>query len=140
MADDPYDLHRFVEAQVGTYDAALAELVAGRKRNHWMWFIFPQARGLGHSPMAHRFGIASLREARAYLCHPVLGPRLVACTDAVMRQSPGTLHGIFGAPDDVKFCSSMTLFDLAEPAGLYSAALARWCEGRADERTIALLA
>ena len=106
-----------------------------------MWFVFPQLRGLGHSAMAMRYGIGSLDEARAYLAHPVLGPRLIECTRAVLAIEGRPLHAIFGSPDDVKFCSSMTLFSLAaeENEIVFRQALDRFCGGRADERTLDLL-
>jgi uncharacterized protein (DUF1810 family) len=137
---DRFDLARFVAAQAAVYDTALAELRAGRKRSHWMWFVFPQLRGLGHSPTAQFYGIGSAEEARAYLAHSVLGPRLAACTEAVLGVRSGTLHDIFGSPDDMKFRSSMTLFDAMAPGGAYAEAIARWCGGEKDERTLALLA
>src|SRR4051812_39696688 len=104
---DPHDLQRFAAAQEPVFSTALAELRAGRKRTHWMWFIFPQLRGLGRSPTAIYYGIGSLDEARAYLAHPVLGPRLDLCTDAVLGVEGRTLHEIFGSPDNMKFHSSM---------------------------------
>jgi uncharacterized protein (DUF1810 family) len=134
---DPYDLDRFVQAQAGSWEQALTELIAGRKRTHWMWFVFPQARGLGRSSMAQRYGIASLEEARAYLAHPLLGPRLERCTRAVLDCGVPDLHAIFGAPDDVKFISSMSLFRLADagPGGIWQTALDRWNRGRLDAGT-----
>jgi len=134
-----FHLERFVEAQAPVFDAALAELAAGRKRSHWMWFVFPQLRGLGRSPTSEFFGIASAAEARAYLAHPLLGPRLEAAL-AALNGSPGrSLGEVFGSPDDLKFCSCMTLFAALAPAGPYGPALQRWCEGRHDARTLALL-
>ena len=108
-----FDLERFVTAQAPVFAAALAELKAGQKRSHWMCFVFPQLRGLGLSPMAERYLIDSLAEARAYLAHPLLGPRLQECTRAVLAIEGRPLRAIFGSPDDLKFCSSMTLFSLA---------------------------
>jgi len=139
---DPHDLERFVDAQAPAYDAALGELRAGTKRTHWMWFIFPQVRGLGFSPLARRYGIASLDEARAYLAHPVLGPRLHACVDAVLTHPGRSLHAIFGSPDDLKFGSSMTLFALADGTveNVFVRALDQFCNGRRDERTLELIA
>lgn len=134
----PYDLQRFLAAQAGVIDTALAELRAGRKRSHWMWFIFPQLKGLGQSSMAWLYGIEGLDEARAYLAHPVLGPRLGAAVAAVQESPADSLNALFGSPDDLKFCSSMTLFAAAAPEGPCSAALERWCEGP-DRRTLALL-
>jgi uncharacterized protein (DUF1810 family) len=123
------------------FATALAELKAGRKRSHWMWFVFPQLRGLGQSAMAQRYGVASLAEAKAYLAHPLLGPRLVECTRAVLAVEGRSLHAIFGSPDDLKFRSSMTLFALAanEDQSVFRQALDHCCGGHADERTLALL-
>ena len=140
MGDDPLD--RFVTAQAGNYDAALDELRAGRKRSHWMWWIFPQMRGLGLSPTAQLYGIGSRAEAKAYLVHPLLGERLAACTGAVLATRGRTRHEIFGSLDDVKFASSMTLFaavasgDAARP---FRDALDRFCDGQPDARTLHLL-
>jgi uncharacterized protein (DUF1810 family) len=138
---DPFDLQRFVAAQQPVIDAALAELRAGRKRSHWMWFVFPQLRGLGRSSTAQFYGIVSLDEAQAFLAHPLLGARLDLCTRAVLDCAAPSLHAIFGSPDDVKFRSSMTLFALAspDPDSLFRKALDRWCDGRTDEATRALL-
>ena len=111
---DPFHLERFVAAQAPVFPAVLAELRAGRKRGHWMWFVFPQLRGLGRSPTAEFYGIGSLDEARAYLAHPVLGPRLTLCTEALLAVEGRSLHAIFGSPDNLKFCSSMTLFSRAD--------------------------
>src|SRR3954447_17701261 len=110
---DSFDLERFVTAQAPVFSAVLDELKAGRKRSHWMWFVFPQLRGLGHSPTAEFYGLRSLDEARAYLAHPVLGPRLILCTETVLAVEGRSLQAIFGSPDDLKFCSSMTVFTLA---------------------------
>ncbi|ADH87743.1 Protein of unknown function DUF1810 [Ancylobacter novellus DSM 506] len=139
--DDPYDLKRFVSAQETVFDTAVAELRAGRKRSHWMWFIFPQLRGLGRSPTAEFYGIGSLKEARAYLAHPVLGPRLERATQAVPLESGRSLHDIFGSPDDMKFRSSMTLFALAcdAPDSVFRRALDLGCAGDMDKATLALL-
>ena len=138
---DPFSLDRFVTAQAPVFDRVLAELTDGRKRSHWMWFVFPQLRGLGHSSTAQFYGIGSLDEARAYLAHPILGPRLQQCTRAVLAVEGRSLHAIFGSPDDLKFCSSMTLFALAaeDPSSVFRSALDRYCEGRMDERTLTLL-
>ncbi len=132
-----YRLDRFIAAQAPVFDTAMAELRAGRKQSHWMWFVFPQLKGLGMSATAQHFGIASLDEARAYLDHPVLGPRLIAATQTVIDAPASSLHALFGSPDDLKFRSSMTLFEQvrAEP---FHAALLRWCDGP-DSRTLALL-
>lgn len=141
LQSDGFDLERFVTAQASVFDNALAELKDGRKRSHWMWFIFPQLRGLGQSEMARFYGIGSLVEARAYLAHTILAPRLEACTRAVLAVDGRSLHAIFGTPDDMKFHSSMTLFALAadDDASLFRQAIDRCCAGRMDERTLALL-
>ena len=141
---DPHDLQRFIDAQAPVHDQVLAELRAGRKRTHWMWFVFPQLRGLGHSAMAERYGIASLDEARAYLEHPLLGPRLIECTTLVTAVRDRSLNAILGSPDDLKFVSSMTLFARvaagpASPITVFDTALAVHCDGRRDPRTLALL-
>jgi len=137
---DPFDLHRFVDAQAGIYDRALAELRAGDKRSHWMWFVFPQLAGLGFSAMAQRYAISGLDEARTYLAHPALGPRLRACTDAVLAVEGRSAHQIFGSPDDMKFRSSMTLFRAAAPEeARFAEALERYAGGAADDRTLTLL-
>jgi len=139
--NDPFDLERFVKAQGSIFETALSELKAGRKRSHWMWFVFPQLRGLGSSSNATFYGIGSLAEARAYLAHRLLGARLVLCTETVLASGERSLHAIFGSPDDIKFCSSMTLFALASLQGenAFVQALGRYCGGRMDERTVALL-
>ena len=124
------NLDRFVEAQAPVYDKALAELKAGRKQSHWMWFVFPQIAGLGHSPMAQHYAIQNLAEAQAYLAHPVLGASLRECTQAVLNVEHRTAHNIFGAPDDLKFRSSMTLFAHAAPdENLFRAALEKYFDG-----------
>lgn len=137
---DPFRLARFVEAQARNYADALAELEAGRKRSHWMWYVFPQLAGLGLSPTARFYGIASLDEARDYLAHPVLGPRLTGATRAVLSHPDRSLHAIFGSPDDMKFRSSMTLFAEASAEPLFRRALATFGDGRPDPRTLELLA
>ncbi len=139
MGNDPFDLERFVDAQAGVYERALAELRHGRKASHWMWFVFPQLRGLGQSPTAVRYGIGSLDEARAYLAHPQLGPRLLQCTDAVNRVDGRSAYDIFGAPDDMKFRSSMTLFHAASAAAPFDAALTRYYGAEPDAATLRLL-
>lgn len=140
MTDDPHDLARFVAAQAAVFDTALAELSTGRKRSHWMWFVFPQHRELGHSPTAQLYGIGSLAEARAYMAHPLLGARLVAATQAVLGATAPSLHAIFGSPDDLKFRSSMTLFEPAAPEEpAFGRALDRWCRGERDPLTLALI-
>jgi uncharacterized protein (DUF1810 family) len=138
---DPFDLERFVTAQEPVFDRVVSELRAGRKRSHWMWFVFPQLRGLGRSPMAHHYGISSLAEARAYLAHPILGSRLQLCTQIVLKSEAASLHAIFGSPDDMKFRSCATLFALAAGEGesVFQRALDRWCDCRRDEQTLALI-
>ncbi len=146
LADpDPFHLTRFVDAQTHLYRIALAELEAGKKESHWMWFIFPQLRGLGFSRMASFYGISSRDEAQAYLAHPLLGPRLRECTLTVLSRQDRALATILGSPDDMKLCSCMTLFatvssdGLLEPS-LFRTALEVFCGGKADPRTLALLA
>jgi len=137
---DPFNLERFMTAQEPVFNTVLDELRAGRKRSHWMWFIFPQLRGLGRSSMAEYYGISSLAEARAYLAHPMLGPRLDLCTRTVLDIEAPSLTAIFGSPDDMKFRSCATLFALvsAERDNPFQRALDRWCDGPPDERTLAL--
>ena len=137
----PADLQRFLDAQAPIIETAFVELAAGQKRTHWMWFVFPQLRGLGLSPTSHYYGLASLEEARAFLAHPVLSDRLAACTRAVIAVENRSLHAIFGSPDDSKFCSSMTIFALADHDlhGLYRQAIDQCCEGRMDARTMAMV-
>jgi uncharacterized protein (DUF1810 family) len=137
---DPFDLQRFVDAQADVYEDVHDELHAGRKTSHWMWFVFPQLRGLGHSPMAQRYGIASLDEARAYLAHPVLGERLRECTRLVLGVDGRNARAIFGSPDDFKFRSCMTLFGFAAPdEDVFAQALDRHFGGEPDPRTLELL-
>lgn len=133
------DLDRFVSAQAGVYADALAELKAGRKRTHWMWFIFPQIAGLGFSPAAQRYAIASLDEARAYLAHPVLGPRLRECAQTLLAVDGMSAREILGYPDDLKLRSSMTLFArAADDPDVFEAVLDRYFDGP-DPRTLDLL-
>jgi uncharacterized protein (DUF1810 family) len=115
--DDPYDLNRFLSAQEGVYDRALAELKSGQKRTHWMWYIFPQIDGLGRSPTARYYSIKNIEEARQYLNHPVRGKRLLECTEALLAAKGRSLSEIFGYPDDLKFRSSMTLFEKIAGSG-----------------------
>jgi len=137
---DPFNLSRFLEAQEDTYRDAVEELRLGRKRSHWMWFVFPQFDGLGTSLTARTFAIKSTSEARGYLKHPVLGQRLVECTNIVNALSGRTVAEIFGAPDDLKFCSSMTLFGMvAGPGSAFEAALARYFSGQRDAATVRLI-
>lgn len=137
---DPYDLQRFVDAQRAVYAEVLSELAAGRKRSHWMWFVFPQIAGLGASPMAQRYAIASRDEAAAYLDHPLLGPRLRECTRLVNAIDGSSVENIFGTPDDIKFRSSMTLFAKATPDNAdFLAALDKYFAGARDPATLARL-
>lgn len=134
---DPFGLQRFVDAQSPVFETVLRELCAGRKASHWMWFVFPQIAGLGSSPMAQRYAIGSIEEARAYLDHPVLGPRLKACAAALLDVSGRSAHEIFGSPDDVKLRSSLTLFAAAAPdEPLFTRALDRFFDGRKDPATL----
>ena len=139
MTADPYDLDRFVAAQEAAYDAALVEIMRGRKRGHWMWFVFPQIAGLGHSDMARRYAIGSLDEARAYLDHSLLGERLRACVAALQDQVQTSAEAIFGPVDALKLRSSLTLFARAGGGRLFKAAIERWYDGREDAATLALL-
>jgi uncharacterized protein (DUF1810 family) len=135
------DLDRFIAAQNPVFAAVLAELSAGRKQTHWMWFIFPQLSALGRSSTAKFYGLAGLEEARAYLRHPILGPRLVTCTRLVNAVEGKTAHEIFGSPDDLKFRSSVTLFQHAAPdEGAFTEALHRYFGGAEDPLTVELLA
>lgn len=136
-AADPHDLQRFVDAQVGSYETALAELRAGRKRTHWMWYVFPQLAGLGTSDMARRYAIRSLDEATAYLAHPVLGPRLVACAEALLAVTGRSAHEIMGSPDDRKLHSSATLFSLVTAGpSVFDRLLDRYFAGAPDPATL----
>jgi uncharacterized protein (DUF1810 family) len=135
--DTDYDLQRFVDAQRDVYATALAELRAGHKRTHWMWFIFPQIAGLGHSEMARRYAISSGDEAAAYLAHPVLGPRLRESASAVAMHDDASVDEIFGSPDNMKFHSSMTLFaDVAPDEAIFQACLDRFFDGMPDSATM----
>ena len=136
-----FDLDRFVRAQDPVMPAVRRELSAGRKRSHWMWFVFPQLAGLGHSGMARRYAIGSLAEARAFLAHPVLGARLSECAGLVNAVEGRSALEILGSPDDLKFRSSMTLFALAGPGtAVFGEALRRHFDGAADPATVGLLA
>ena len=137
---DPFDLDRFVRAQDPVYDRVVAELSAGHKQSHWMWFIFPQVAGLGFSAMSQRYAIGSRAEAKAYLAHAVLGARLIACTRLVLAVEGRSIHAILGAPDDVKFRSSMTLFAQVCDEQVFTAALIRYFEGAPDGATLDILA
>ncbi len=136
---DPYDLDRFVAAQDGSYETALAEIRRGAKRSHWMWYIFPQIAGLGRSAMAQRYAIRSIAEARAYLEHPLLGQRLRDCVSALQDLTRGSAESVFGTVDAVKLRSSLTLFAEAGGGPLFEAALARWF-GEPDPATLSIVA
>jgi uncharacterized protein (DUF1810 family) len=139
---DPFGLQRFVDAQDdgGTYDQALRELRAGRKRSHWMWFVLPQVRGLGSSPMAQHYAISGLPEARAYLAHPALGPRLIECARALTELEASDPVAVFGPVDAQKLRSSMTLFAAAAPdEPVFRAVLDRFFDGDTDEATTSRL-
>jgi uncharacterized protein (DUF1810 family) len=134
---DPFNLRRFVDAQRPVIDRVLAELRAGQKRSHWMWYIFPQISGVGSSPMAQKFAISTLAEASAYLDHPVLGPRLRECTGLVNAIEGRAIEEIFGYPDHLKFHSSMTLFARAAPdEPVFQTALQTFFAGKLDQRTL----
>jgi uncharacterized protein (DUF1810 family) len=137
ITHDPYRLQRFVDAQDSCYAQVHSELAAGRKRTHWMWFVFPQIQGLGSSSMAQRFAISGLDEARAYLAHPVLGRRLRECTTLVNALADRTVEDIFGYPDDLKFHSSVTLFARASEApSVFTEALTKYFKGAPDQATL----
>jgi uncharacterized protein (DUF1810 family) len=136
----PFDLQRFVDAQAPVYRRVLAELRQGEKQSHWMWFIFPQLAGLGHSAMARRYALASGEEAAAYLDHAVLGPRLRECTALVNAVEGKAIGEILGSPDDLKFRSSMTLFGAISPDPEFAAAVTKFYDGTPDRKTLQLLA
>ena len=134
---DLHDLERFVSAQRGVHEQALAEIRAGRKRSHWMWFVFPQLEGLGRSSMSQRYSIRSIEEARGYLNHPVLGPRLLECVNAVLAVEGRSAHAIFGSPDDMKLRSCSTLFAAVSPSGsAFHRLLEKYFEGVGDAETL----
>jgi uncharacterized protein (DUF1810 family) len=136
MTEDPFNLARFVAAQDRVYEQALAELRRGSKTGHWMWFIFPQIAGLGFSEMSQHYGISGLDEARTYLAHPVLGPRLRECAQAVADTSDRTAEQIFGPIDAIKLRSSMTLFHRADPdEPVFTTVLAQYFDREPDEAT-----
>lgn len=140
MQDDPHRLSRFVDAQDPVYEIVLAELRAGRKRTHWMWFVFPQVAGLGSSWMAQEYAIHSREEAKAYLAHPVLGERLRECTEIMLAHKGRGLRKILGYPDDLKFRSSMTLFaEVSDSTSIYETAIQRLFNGERDSLTLSLL-
>ncbi|MBR1132973.1 DUF1810 domain-containing protein [Bradyrhizobium iriomotense] len=137
---DTFDLERFVQAQNPVFRDVEGELARGRKQSHWMWFVFPQIAGLGFSAMSQRYAIGSRAEAVAYLAHPVLGPRLIACTRLVLAVEGRTINAILGAPDDTKFRSSMTLFGAVSDEPVFDQALARYFAGQRDGATLEILA
>ena len=141
---DPFDLGRFLNAQAGVYPQVLVELSAGQKHSHWIWFIFPQMKGLGFSSHAQFYGIGSLQEAQAYWLHPVLGPRLEECTILVNQVQKRTINQILGSPDDLKFRSSMTLFsraaqDPSDAPSVFNSALQKYFAGQPDPVTLDLI-
>jgi uncharacterized protein (DUF1810 family) len=139
-ADDPFDLNRFVRAQKTDYEQALSEIKSGRKTSHWMWYIFPQFDGLGVSAFAKEYSIKSLAEAEAYLAHPVLGPRLTECAEAVRSIRGRSAHDIFGSPDDMKLRSCATLFACVSPArSVFDRLLDQYFQGERDPKTLNLL-
>jgi uncharacterized protein (DUF1810 family) len=138
--DDPYKLSRFVQAQEADYARAIAEIRSGLKRSHWMWYVFPQIAGLGSSPTSVRYAIESLAEARAYLAHPVLGPRLLECAEAALAVPGRSAAEIFGSPDDRKLRSCATLFASVSPPGsVFDRVLDKYFGGKKDENTVRLL-
>ncbi len=140
MPADPYQLQRFVDAQARDYPAALAEIRAGRKRSHWMWYVFPQFHGLGFSPTSIHYAIKSADEARVYLEHPVLGPRLRECADALLALDGRDAHEVFGSPDDLKLRSSMTLFaSVSADGSVFEQVIDQYYDGQRDQKTIELL-
>jgi len=137
---DPYGLHRFVQAQAADYEQALSEIRGGRKRSHWIWYIFPQYHGLGSSSTSRRYAIRSLAEAKAYLSHPVLGPRLVECAEAAIGLEAQSAFQVFGSPDDMKLRSSATLFARVSPSGsVFERLLDKYFRGERDDNTLRLL-
>jgi uncharacterized protein (DUF1810 family) len=137
---DPYDLSRFVQAQKPDYDDALHEIRRGRKTSHWMWYVFPQVDGLGFSATSRFYSIKGLAEAEAYLAHPILGPRLHECADAVLAVEGRSATEIFGSPDDLKLRSCATLFACVSPPGsAFHRVLDKYFQGKADPKTLALL-
>ena len=137
---DPFELSRFLKGQDRVYDRVLSELRSGRKRTHWMWFVFPQIKGLGYSSTTQYYSIKSKEEARQYLNHPLLGKRLRECAESILALEGLSASSIFGYPDDLKLKSSMTLFtSVAEPQSVFSRVLEKYFQGNRDERTLALL-
>ena len=139
-SSDPHTLHRFVQAQAQDYGQALAEIKSGRKRSHWMWYIFPQFEGLGRSATSQRYAIKSLAEAEAYRQHPLLGPRLIACVEAVLQLEGKSAYEVFGSPDDLKLHSCATLFtQIAPPDSAFKQLLDHYFQGKPDVKTLQLL-
>ena len=139
-AEDPYNLSRFVQAQEQDYERALSEIMGGRKRSHWMWYIFPQIDGLGFSATSRLYAIKSIAEAEAYLSHPVLGPRLTACAEAALGVEGRSANEIFASPDDMKLRSCATLFAQVSPAGsVFHRLLDKYFQGEPDRKTLQLL-
>jgi uncharacterized protein (DUF1810 family) len=137
---DPFDLNRFVQAQGTEFAQALSEIESGQKQTHWMWYIFPQFDGLGHSSMAKRYAIKSAAEAKAYLAHPDLGPRLIACAEALLRIQGRSALAIFGSPDDLKLMSSATLFAaVSAPGSVFTRVLDKFYDGACDDTTLRLM-
>jgi uncharacterized protein (DUF1810 family) len=140
-AGDPFDLSRFVDAQNAEYSQALAEIKSGRKQSHWMWYIFPQFDGLGFSWITKQYSIKSVAEAEAYLHHPLLGPRLLECAEAVVNVEGRSAHEIFGFPDDLKLRSCATLFAYVSPAdSVFERLLKKYFDGTPDDKTLDLIA
>ena len=139
LSNDPFDLERFVQAQAADYDQALSELRDGEKRSHWMWYIFPQIEGLGHSSMSRRYSIKSAAEAGAYLAHRILGSRLRECAAVVNGIAGRSAHEIFGSPDDMKLRSSMTLFARVSGDNVFEQVLGKYFNGQHDSETLRLL-
>ena len=139
-SDEIHNLSRFLDAQEDVYDRALAEIRSGRKRSHWMWYIFPQIEGLGFSSTSRLYAIKSIAEAKAYLGHPVLGPRLIECTEAVLGVEGRSAYDIFGSPDEMKLRSCATLFACVSPEGsVFHRLLDKYFQGTGDEKTLRLL-
>ena len=139
-SEDPYELDRFVRAQGPQYDLALAEIRSGRKRTHWMWYVFPQFEGLGMSAMSQRYSVKSAAEAAAYLAHPVLGPRLVSCAEAVLGLEGLSAFDVFGSPDDLKLRSCATLFaHVSAPGSVFHRILDKYFNGHGDDPTRKLI-
>ena len=139
-AGDPFDLNRFVQVQAGKYAQAIAEIRSGRKRSHWMWYIFPQFDGLGYSTMSRHYSIKSRAEAEAYLRHPVLSPRLLECCEAVLAVEGRSAQEIFGSPDEMKLRSCATLFACVSPTGsVFARLLDKYFQGERDARTLQLM-